>query len=270
MKSLLGKRVLITGASSGIGAALAREFARRGADLVLVARRTDRLKTLASEIEAMGRIALALTGDVARDGDLEQAVAESRRKLGLLDIVVANAGFGVVGTFEKLTLDDYRRQFETNVYGVMRTLRATLADLKETRGCFAAVGSVNGHIALPGNSPYGMSKFAVRSWCESVRGEMARYGISVTHIAPGFINTEIFQVDNQGVHHPGVKAQHIPQWIMMPAATAARKIARAIVCRRRERIVTVHGHFFVWLNRLFPGLVSWIVLRGIISARREP
>ena len=120
--------VLITGASSGIGAALAREFARQGADLVLLARRTDRLTALAAELERQGRRALALTGDVTVDGDLERAVAETRAKLGRLDVAVANAGFGVVGPVERLTLDDYRRQFETNVFGVLRTVHAALPD----------------------------------------------------------------------------------------------------------------------------------------------
>src|SRR5262249_11416949 len=110
--------VFITGASSGIGAALAREFAKPGASLVLAARRTDRLEKLASELGRNGRRAIALACDVTRDGDLERAAAAVRDAFGRIDVVVANAGFSVVGTFERLTLDDYRRQFETNVFGV--------------------------------------------------------------------------------------------------------------------------------------------------------
>src|SRR5919109_1840625 len=149
--------VLITGASSGIGAALAREFAHQGADLVLVARRSDRLTALAKEIEGEGRRALALTADVTRDGDLERVAGQARAALGRLDVVVANAGFGVVGPVERLTLDDYRRQFETNVFGVLRTLHATVADLKAARGRLVIVGSVAGYVATPGSSPYSMS-----------------------------------------------------------------------------------------------------------------
>jgi len=122
-----GPVVFITGASSGIGAALAREYARRGADLALAARRTDRLDALAAELSAQGRRALVLACDVTRDGELEAAVARTRDAFGRIDVVVANAGFGVVGPVERLRLEDYRRQFETNVFGVLRTVYATLA-----------------------------------------------------------------------------------------------------------------------------------------------
>ena len=115
MSSFAGKTVFITGASSGIGAALAREFARQGAAVALAARRVDRLETLVSELGAGGRRAIALACDVTKDGDVERAVAEARAALGPIDVAVANAGFGVVGPFERLTLDDHRRQLETNV-----------------------------------------------------------------------------------------------------------------------------------------------------------
>jgi NAD(P)-dependent dehydrogenase (short-subunit alcohol dehydrogenase family) len=113
--------VMITGASSGIGAALAREFAERGARLVLVARRTERLVALASELRAGGSEVLVCAGDVTRDGDLERATEQAQKTFGVLDVVVANAGFGVQGRLTRLSLDDVRRQFETNVFGVLRT-----------------------------------------------------------------------------------------------------------------------------------------------------
>ncbi len=124
-----GHVVFITGASSGIGAALAREFAREGADLALAARRLDRLETLAADLRTQGRRVIVLPCDVTRDHDLRSAVGATVSELGRVDVVVANAGFGVVGPLERLTLDDYRRQFETNVFGVLRTIFAGLPEL---------------------------------------------------------------------------------------------------------------------------------------------
>ncbi|HXD97942.1 MAG TPA: SDR family NAD(P)-dependent oxidoreductase, partial [Candidatus Acidoferrum sp.] len=189
MTRFAGQVVLITGASSGIGAALAREFARQGADVVLLARRADRLAALAREIEGTGRRALVVTADVTVDGDLDRAVASTEAAFGRLDVVIANAGFGVVGPVESLTLDDYRRQFETNVFGVLRTVQATLTLLKASRGRLVILGSVAGHIATPGSSPYSMSKFAVRALAEALGHELAPTGVSVTLISPGFVES---------------------------------------------------------------------------------
>src|SRR5262245_37331501 len=136
-----GKTVLITGASSGIGAAMAHEFVRQGAAVALAARRTDRLDRVVDDIRAAGGRALAVACDVTKDGDVEHAVAETRTALGPVDVAVANAGFGVVGPFERLTVDDHRRQLETNVFGVLRTAYATLPDLLRQRGCFVIIGS---------------------------------------------------------------------------------------------------------------------------------
>src|SRR5687767_3744168 len=103
-----GKVVLITGASSGIGAALALELARRGASVALAARRVDRMDALSAAISGMGRRAVAIPCDVTRDGDLETAVGKTRAALGPIDVAIANAGFGVVGLVERLALDDFR------------------------------------------------------------------------------------------------------------------------------------------------------------------
>ena len=126
--------VLITGASSGIGAALARELAREGAKLVLMARRRERLDGLCAELAAGARRPSLHTGDVTQRADLDAAVALAIAHYGRLDMAIANAGFGVVGTLETLGVEDYRRQFETNVFGVLETSKAA------SRSCARAAG----------------------------------------------------------------------------------------------------------------------------------
>ncbi len=263
-KTFKDKVVLITGASSGIGEAMARAFAAEGASLGLLARRFDRLENLVSDCQKKGGKAVAIASDVTKDEDLPKAVEEIHNKLGTIDIVIANAGFGVSGFVENLNLADFQRQFDTNVYGVLRTIYATLDDLKKSKGRLVIVGSAVGHISVPQASPYTMSKFAVRTLADSLYAELAPYGISVTLISPGFVKSEIRQVNNLG-QFQGVGARDpIPEWIRLNTDKAARIILKAIRCRKRERIITFHAKLGVWVNRLFPCLLPWFFKRQAV------
>lgn len=270
-KRLDGTVAFITGASSGIGAAMARDFARRGADVVLTARRRERLEALAMEIRARGRRALVVRCDVTADGDLEAAAAEAVDAFGRIDWVVANAGFGVAGWFHRRELADYRRQFETNVYGVIRTAFATREALEASGGCFAVMGSVMSHVSLPGTSPYAMSKHAVRALAASLRNEWRSRGVAVTLLAPGFVDSEIRQVGNDGQRNPDA-GDSVPRWLRMRTDTAARKMVTAVVRRKREAVITFHGKVGVFLARYAPGLLDLLVrIFGVRSSRgRKP
>jgi short-subunit dehydrogenase len=263
-----GKVALVTGASSGIGAEVARQLVRRGARVVLCARRVERLEALAAEIAAGGGEALAGACDVTKDGDLEAAVARAVATWGRLDTVLANAGFGIAGRLEALSLDDYRRQLETNFFGVLRTIRATLPELGKTRGRIGVVGSVNGFIGTPGTSAYCASKFAVRGLCDSIRPELARHGVSLTHLAPGFVASEIRAKDNREVLHPHAP-DPVPAWLVVSTASAAREIVAALARRRRERIVTGHGRVLVFLARHFPRVMRRLAVAADGDRRRD-
>ena len=258
------KSVLVTGASSGIGEELAIQLAVSGAKVTLAARRESELARVSQQVVALGLPQpLLAVCDVSRDGDLERAVAAAASQYGRLDAVFANAGFGVVGNFEKLGLDDYRRQFETNVFGVLRTLYAALPELKKTRGNFAIVGSVSGWAATPTASPYAMSKFAVRAFANAVRLELRAAGVTVTLLSPGFVVSNIRRVDNRGMAHPEA-ADPVPAWLQMSTEKCARQMLQAVARGQRERIITGHGKLLVFLARFAP----WIIRS--FSGRARP
>ncbi|HKE19367.1 MAG TPA: SDR family oxidoreductase [Kofleriaceae bacterium] len=263
-RKLATQVILITGASSGIGEALALEVGSRGARVALLARRVERLEGVAEQIRRSGGEALVLAADVTRDGDIEAAVAKTVARYGRLDVAVANAGFGVNGPLARLELDDYRRQMETNFFGVLRTVYATVEELKATRGVLAVIGSVSAYVGLPATSAYAASKFAVRGLAESITDELRPSGVAVVQINPGFIGTEIRSLDNHG-RLTGA-ADPVPAWMVMPRATAARRIARAIRSRRRELVLTGHGKAGVLVARHAPWLLH-VATR--VSARME-
>jgi NAD(P)-dependent dehydrogenase (short-subunit alcohol dehydrogenase family) len=180
---------------------------------------------------------------------------------GRLDVAVANAGFGVLGRVDRLGIDDYRRQLEINVFGVLRTIYAALPELKKTRGQIVVVGSVSGHVPTPDTSAYCMSKFAIRGFCEAIHDELARDGVGVTLASPGFIETDIRLLDNRGALREGAR-DPVPRWLQMPAATAARRIVRAAAARRREVVVTLHGKVAVCVYRHLPWLVQTVLALG--------
>ena len=260
------KVVLITGASSGIGEELAVQLARAGAKLTLAARRTELLQTLVEKIAAAATARdalarsnevakpLAVACDVTRDRDLERAVAESVRRWGRLDVAIANAGFGVVGALKKLSLDDYRRQLETNVFGVLRTIYAALPELEKTKGNIAIMGSISGWGAAPGTSPYAMSKFALRALANSITPELRQSGVKVTLISPGFLASNLRRIDNLGKFHPRAK-DPVPAWLVMSTEKAVRQMLRAIARAQREAIITGHGKVLVALERFAP----WVI-----------
>lgn len=275
MKALFEEQVVfLTGASSGIGAALAREFHQQGAYVSLVARREERLRELKQEIEAKGGHAEICVCDVTSRESLDEAVKKTVARFGKIDVAVANAGFGVTGMFERLATDDFRRQFATNVFGVIDTIYAVLPFLKASRGRLAIVSSLMGRIGLPTGAPYGASKFAVCGLAECLYYELAECGVSVTCIVPGLVESDIRRTDNRGVVHEDMP-DPAPAWLVMPAGRAAKIIVRGIKKRRAEVIVTQHAKLMIFLSRHFPRTWRWMVhlatkrRMGVVERRRR-
>jgi NADP-dependent 3-hydroxy acid dehydrogenase YdfG len=186
---------LITGASSGIGAATARHTAREGYRLVLAARSEDRIAALAHELGEDR--ALAVRCDVTEWEDQQHMVSEALAAFGQLDVVFANAGFGAPRGFLESDVEHWRAMVLTNVYGAALTIRATLPAVRETRGHVLLTGSVAGRRALPG-SLYSATKWAVTAMGESLRLEVDGTGVRVTLIEPGMVDTPFFDNRPQG------------------------------------------------------------------------
>lgn len=258
-----GQVVWVTGASSGIGLELARQFAEEGADVCVSARRGERLQQLASEIEARGGRALAMACDVTDEEGMSAVVRTIVERFGRLDVAVANAGFAVSGPIEKVTLAEWRRQLEVNVLGLTTTIRLALPHLRKTRGRVVLLASVAGMLPMPGTGPYGASKAAVISIGRTLSVELHGSGVTCTTICPGFVESEIYGVDNEGVYR-AERARKNP--IAWPVDRAVAVMIRAILRRRRLYVFTAHGRVAGFVARHFPDLLHFVLTRR--SARR--
>jgi NADP-dependent 3-hydroxy acid dehydrogenase YdfG len=187
---------LITGASTGIGAAVARHASAAGYRLALAARSQDKLGALAAELGGDGR-ALAVATDVTSWEDNERLAQSTLDAYGRIDVVFANAGFGAKRGFLEETPEHWRDMVLTNVLGCAYTIRATLPAVREAVGHFLLTSSVAGRLALPG-SLYSSTKWAVTGMGQSLRGELEGTGVRVTLIEPGMVDTPFFDNRPQG------------------------------------------------------------------------
>ena len=188
---LAGRVALVTGASSGIGRAVALALAREGADVVVAARRIDRLDALRDELLELGVRALVLGLDVSDEAACRDAVARTVAELGGLDILVNNAGVMLLGTVEGADTEDWRRMMGTNVLGLMYLTHAALPHLLHRRGVLVQMSSTAGRTARAGVAAYNASKWAVNAFSEGLRQEVTARGVRVVVIEPGIVETEL-------------------------------------------------------------------------------
>jgi len=259
------KIVWITGASSGIGREMAIQFAEMGAHVAVSARRKERLEDLVKEIEQHGQKALAIPCDVTKEEEVEQAVKQIISYYGKLDVAVANAGFGVGGKIESLNADDWRRQLDVNVVGLAITIKHSLPFLRKSHGRVVLMGSVAAMISSPKGAPYGASKAAVRAIGQVVSMELHGSGVSCTTIHPGFIESEIGQVDNNGIYRPEWQDKR-PKNLIWPANKAVKQMLKGIKNRKREIIITGHGKVLGFIGKHFPGMIHWATVKKLLPS----
>ncbi len=259
-KAFENKVVWITGGGTGIGKAMALEFARQGASVAISGRRKDVLDEACGAIESVGGRALAVGCDVTDESQVARAVDAVVAHFGQLDVAVANAGFSVSGTVEELSADEWRRQFDVNVVGAAMTAKYALSHLRETRGRVALIGSVAGEIAFPRGGPYNASKYAVRALGQVLAMETDGTGVSTTLIQPGFVESNIARVDNEGNFREDWTDKRPPN-LLWETDRAAKTIVKAIRKRKREHTFTAHGKAATFFGRHTPGLVHFAITK---------
>src|SRR5436305_4177021 len=189
---IAGKVVVITGASSGLGEAAARRLSVEGANVVLGARRSDRLKSLADKLSRDGGKALAITTDVTHRGQMRRLVDRAVEEFGRVDVMINNAGIMPRAPLERLTIDDWDRTIDVNIKGVLYGIAAALPHMKQRKsGHMIFVSSVAGHKIGPDFAVYAATKHAVRALAEGFRQEVKPYNIRTTIISPGAVDTEL-------------------------------------------------------------------------------
>lgn len=260
-KSVEDLVVWITGGGSGIGKAMAIEFASRKSKVVVSGRREEKLQEVVKELEESGAQVLSVVCDVTQEESIANAVAQITTTWGQLDIVVANAGFGVGGAFETISAEQWRSQMDTNVVGVASTLRLTLPELRKVGGRAAVVSSVMGKFSLAGSSAYCASKHALMGLCNCLRQEINGSGVTLTNLLPGLVDSEIHQVDNNGMHHSDWRDKR-PTKLKWSADKAATVMVDAIANRKSEFTFTGHGKVLGFLGQHMPHTLYWAMSKG--------
>jgi short-subunit dehydrogenase len=253
-RSLSGLRVLVTGASSGIGRELVLELARQGSRVVAMARREERLRALEQEALSRSHSIQYFPGDITNPRVRFRALEFCQEKLGGLDCLVNNAGIGAIGPFEQADEERLRKIMEVNFFAPVEFTRAALPILRKgTHPLVVNVSSVLGHRAVPFKSEYCASKFALHGFSDALRAELAREKVDVLLVSPSTTQSEFFD------HALGNKEKPRGRFGAMTPVKVARRIAWAMRTGRHEIILPLGGRLLVWLDRLCPPLADRLV-----------
>jgi short-subunit dehydrogenase len=256
-RDIAGLRVIVTGASSGIGRSLVVELVHQGASVVAMARREERLRDLEAEASAGDRFAW-IGGDVTRREDRAAAIDLCGQRFGGLDALVNNAGFGAQGPFAAADEARLRSIFEVNLFAAAEFIREALPHLRlGNHAIIVNVGSVLGHTAVPGKSEYCASKFALHGLSDALRMELVREDIDVLLVSPSTTSSEFFD----RMVAASVQPEPSKRFGAMTPDAVARRIVAAMRRGRREIILSAGGKALVWLDRLCPPLAQWFISR---------
>ena len=255
-RNLAGKRIVLTGASSGIGWYLATQLIGAGASVIVDGRREERLRDLRLSVGNCRRL-IAVPGDLCSPDHRRILIATAIEQFGGLDLLINNAGIGAIGAFEQASPDRLRQILEVDFFAAAELTRLAIPQLKKgNEPAICNVNSVLGYRGVPGKSEYCAAKFAMRGWTESLRLELRPFGVDVLAVSPSTTRSEFFSSliqSDKNAKSPSLGAQS--------SEKVARSIISAIKRRRLDSILSPGGKALVWLSQLLPRVTDNLLLR---------
>jgi short-subunit dehydrogenase len=265
MKSLAGKTVVVMGASSGLGAALAEGFARAGANLVLFARSLELTTEVAQRFQTEGAAPLVVSGDVTVEEDCARLMDRANERFGRIDVVVYSAGVGMWARFDQLERPGILRQvMDVNYGGLVNVAFYALPHLKRSRGLLVAISSVQGKFGVPYHSGYAASKHAVQGLCDSLRMELKGERVDLLTVLPHWMRGT--RLREQAFGRNGKRcgpnsADHATG--ALPVDAVARHVLEAVAKRRRQLFIPWWMQYFTWLSVLAPRWADSLISRRV-------
>lgn len=258
--NLKEKSVLITGASSGIGAATAREFARQGAQLILLARNESNLASVADEVEKIGASASFYSVDLSDSEATEAVITKIQKEQGTPDVLINNAGAGIWKPIDETSIEEAKSMMAVPYFAAFHLTRLFLPEmLKRNNGHIINMTSAAAYIPVPGSMAYSVARWAMRSFNETLRADLKGSGVKATLIAPGKVSSPYF-ANNPGTEENIPKIATLP--VIYPTLTeeqVALSIVRVIGKNKKEVIIPFNLGVTVRLRSIFPWMVDWLI-----------
>ncbi|NOY49283.1 MAG: SDR family oxidoreductase [Chlorobi bacterium] len=263
------KVVIITGASSGIGKALANKFASEGSKVIIGARNVESLRKVAKNIRDNGGEADFLRCDVSNETDCRNLILKAVDTYGGIDILINNAGISMRALFADLDLKVIKHLMDTNFWGTVYCTKHALPYILKNKGSIVGVSSVAGLKGLPGRTGYSASKFAINGFMETLRTENIKNGLHVLMAFPGFTSSNI---RNSALSADGSQQGESPRQEskMMSAENVAVHIYKAIAGRKNRIVLTAEGKLIFWINKFFPACLDALIYKSMAKEPDSP
>lgn len=263
------KVVIITGASSGIGKALAFAFGKNGSKIVITGRDGARLESTKTELHLAGIDTLAIVADVSIENDNKMVVDKTIAHFGKIDILINNAGITMRALFNEVDTEVIKKVMDINFYGMVYATKYALPEIIKSQGSVIGISSIAGYRGLPGRTGYSASKFAMQGFLESLRTELLKKNVHVLVACPGFTTSNI---RNAALSADGSTQGESPrdEATMMTAEEVANHIYKATVSRKRDLVLTNQGKLTVFMNKFFPSFMDKMVYNVLAKEKDSP